>query len=181
MAWWCSSQYCVVFIRVWYITRLLDNLFMMYFIFRKYMVQNLWFLLSLDYQPFSITDHFRFRIFCCAFNSLVITGTLSWWIFDVPWPPFLHIHHIWLFWWRLRSVFSERSQTRLSSVSLASFRSLSCYIPYTPWLSCPILSSWGISFLMGYIIDLTNCLVFASLFVHGVFLALSVKFSWGNS
>ena len=102
----CATQLFSLRIYLWFI-----------FIYRKCMVQNLWFFLSMASWPFSIMDHFRFKLVCCASDSLGMSGTLYLCILVVTWPPFLQIHNIWIFCWRLWSVFSWSSWTWTSRIN----------------------------------------------------------------
>ena len=88
------------------------------------MVQHLWFLLSLDYQPLYLMNYLMIRRLCCASVYLRILVTHAWCIFGVPWPPFCQIHPSWVFRQRLHSVLYGRSQACLLGVSLLFFGAL---------------------------------------------------------
>ena len=88
MAWWCRSPDCVDF--YWGVVQNPSprSSAHVIFIFRRYMVRHLQFLISLNYQPLSQMDYLSARCFYFASYSLGIPVTFAWRILGVIFPPF---------------------------------------------------------------------------------------------
>ena len=126
------------------------------------MVRQLRCLLFLDSHPLSLIGFLRCRCVCYEPSYSEIPGNLDWRVLGVPCPPLCQIHRLWVFCWRILSIFSGRSWEGLLGLSLAFFDALHESISGAPWSSCLYLSFSGRSSSPGDLNFLDNRLVLVS-------------------